>query len=46
MDLTTYGLVVVAFSEKVKAEEVLTSDMCDFDAFRWVPFVTVKLWGR
>jgi len=28
MDLTTYGLVVVAFSEKVKAEEVLTSDMC------------------
>jgi len=28
MDLTTYGLVVAAFSEKVKAEEVLTSDMC------------------
>eukprot|EP00434_Breviolum_minutum_P019093 symbB.v1.2.016831.t1/scaffold1294.1/size126307/6 len=28
MDLTTYGLVVAAFSEKMKAEEVLTSDMC------------------
>lgn len=33
MDLTTYGLVVAAFSEKMKAEEVLTSDMCDFDGF-------------
>lgn len=28
MDLATYGLVVTAFSEKVKAEEVLTSDIC------------------